>query len=130
MSGGHETILLVEDDRQVRSIMASTLHSHGYQIVQASDGAEAITTFERHCDELHLVVLDVDLPKRSGLLCRDEMYKIRADIPVILTTGNVNVCFDKHLKYQDQVLCKPFQMSDLLSIVGRVVDDSARKDSS
>jgi two-component system OmpR family response regulator len=75
--------------------------------------------FEQHKQHLRALILDLDLPKRSGL---DVLREIRAggsDIPAILVTGNVEAGLEESLDPQSTLLCKPFRMSDLVCQLGQ-----------
>lgn len=63
---GTGTILLVEDDDDVRGILALTLEEAGYSIITATNGLEAVETFEKHHEEIDLILMDVIMPSMNG----------------------------------------------------------------
>jgi CheY-like chemotaxis protein len=124
-AGSGELILVVEDNEYVRSIMTSTLRSAGYQVVQAADGNEGMAAFARHQDQARLILMDVDLPGRDGLTCLREIRSAGSEIPVIVITGSVDVDPETQFSGDEFLLRKPFQMSDVLDLVARML---ARRD--
>ena len=128
--GRGELILVVDDDEHVRSIVTSVLRSQGYEVVQAGDGEEAMAVLDGCQRALHLVLLDLDLPRRSGLSCLEEIRRTKGRIPVILMTGQVDVDPGNRFTGSELVLNKPFQMSDLLGLIGRMLARSPREEAS
>ncbi len=111
---GHgELILLAEDEYQVRAIVAATLTSLGYEVVQAADGDALLECFQRHQSKIKLFVLDVDLPRRSGLDCLRDIRTRGVDTPAIVISGSVDVELDAQLDRDTILMRKPFQMSEL-----------------
>lgn len=110
--GNGQVVLLAEDQAQVREVVAATLTTLGYQVVQAGDGDALLRQFERHRDRIRLFVLDVDLPKRNGLDCLDRIRMEGVSAPAIVITGSADV--ELIGKKENTVLLhKPFLMSDL-----------------
>ncbi len=79
-------ILLVDDDDDVRETSADMLGELGYNVIQASGGAEALAILETLPD-LHLMVTDIRMPGMSGLELTDAARAIRKDLKVILMSG-------------------------------------------
>jgi len=122
---GHgEMILLAEDQRYVREIMATTLQELDYLIVQVGDGPSLLEAFTRYRINLRLLIIDLDLPGKSGLGC---LHEIRADdrpISVILTTGMADLALDGVLDDKTVLLRKPFQMTELGRLVSAMLAKS------
>jgi two-component system, cell cycle sensor histidine kinase and response regulator CckA len=85
--GGTETILIAEDDEPVRKMTASVLRDAGYAIIEARDGEEAIKQFAESRKPVHLVILDVIMPKKNGKAAFDEIKKVNPDIKVVFMSG-------------------------------------------
>lgn len=66
VSHGTETILLVEDEDLVRVLAKKILQHHGYSILEARDGMEALTTASQHAGKIHPLITDVMMPRMSG----------------------------------------------------------------
>lgn len=94
MSGGEtsrrgETILLVEDYDAMRLLMKSYLQRHGYRVLEARDGDEAIKVAGEECRTLRLIVMDLNLPKTDGLVATRSIREIEemCDVPIVACTA-------------------------------------------
>jgi PAS domain S-box-containing protein len=87
MMSGNETILVVEDNAQVRSLAMTLLGQFGYRAIEARDGEEAVSVFSRHQHEINLVLMDVIMPKMNGKAAYDAIRAITPDIRVLFTSG-------------------------------------------
>ena len=85
--GGHEKILVAEDNEGLREAAKEILESLGYQVVLAPDGGTAVRIFEQKNESIDLVLLDVVMPNLNGPDAYTQMCAIRKDVPVIFTTG-------------------------------------------
>jgi PAS domain S-box-containing protein len=85
--GGTETILLVEDNDQVRRMARLMLESVGYRTVVASNGSEALQSYTRHRQDIEVVVMDVMMPGVNGDAVMLEMRRQNPRLPVLLTSG-------------------------------------------
>lgn len=80
------TVLMAEDDPEVRSYLEMALRCQGYTVIMADDGEEALTLLEQN-PEVAAVLLDIVMPRKDGLETLKEIRKINADIPVIMISG-------------------------------------------
>ncbi len=85
--GGTETILLAEDDREVRTLLSTVLADSGYRVLEANDGLEAAAIFAAHAREIDLLILDVVMPKKSGREVYDSVKAMRPDVRVLFISG-------------------------------------------
>ena len=74
---GKETILLVEDDKLVRSVMVEVLNNYGYHIITANDGVEGLETYAEKGEHIDLVITDVVMPKMNGTELVKEIEKLQ-----------------------------------------------------
>ena len=81
------TVLVVDDEAQVRSVMELLLKRMGLQVIGAANGLEAIDLFRERADEITFVLLDLTMPNISGREALAEIRKIRPDAKVVLTSG-------------------------------------------
>jgi two-component system, OmpR family, response regulator len=109
-------ILLVDDEQSIQTLLSYPLQKDGYQVVQASDGREALTRFSEQ--SFDLVVLDLMLPKLDGLeVCR--RLRARSAVPIIMLTAKSEE-FDKVLGLElgaDDYITKPFSLREFRSRV-------------
>lgn len=85
--GGAETILIAEDHQGMREMAREILEGLGYRLYIARDGEEAVQHFLTHKTEISLVLLDVIMPKLSGIDAYERISKASPDVPVIFTSG-------------------------------------------
>jgi len=109
-----QTILIVDDEPQIRRVMRTTLSSHGYPVIEAKSGEEALGLIRtEHAD---LIVLDVNLPGISGLeTCRE--IRASSDVPIIMLTVR-NSERDKVQALDagaDDYVVKPFGVEELMA---------------
>ena len=84
---GSETLLLVEDDPGVRQVLAYGLEQEGYHMYKAGNGREAIVVFDRHRDEISLVITDLIMPEMGGIALGEHLRDSGASIPILYVTG-------------------------------------------
>jgi two-component system cell cycle sensor histidine kinase/response regulator CckA len=121
---GHETILLVEDNEQVRSLVFTMLKRMGYTVLAASNGRQALSVADSHEGPLHLLLTDVVMPEMNGKELFAKTARKHPDLKVLYTSG-----------YTDQVIAhrgvlnrgvafiqKPFTVDSLAAKVREVLD--------
>ncbi len=84
---GAGTVLVVDDEEPVRSFARAVLERRGCTVITAGDGREALDVFRARADEIDAVLLDLTMPRLNGEDVFRELYRIRADLPVILSSG-------------------------------------------
>ncbi len=84
---GTETILLVEDDENVRIFFERVLCGFGYQVIPVSHGADALAIANRYTAEIHLLLSDVVLPKMSGRELAEKLVALRPQTKVLFASG-------------------------------------------
>ncbi len=125
---GHgQSILIVEDHRQVRAIMAESLANAGYHVLQACDGAEGLDVLRAATQPVHLVILDVDLPKIDGPSCLLAMREVDPGQQALVISGLANRASIAATLPDEDVLSKPFSMSQLLAAVHERCTASSRE---
>jgi len=84
---GRGIILVVDDEAGVRNLARTILEKSGFTVMTASDGGDAIRVFRRHADEVAAILLDLTMPVMNGLQAAAELLRIRAGVPIILSSG-------------------------------------------
>jgi len=121
---GTETILLAEDDATVRNLTRSILKHAGYTLLLAADGEEAWELFDRHADDIDLVILDVMMPKMGGRAVYERIRQTHPDTRVLFASGySMNAIHTNFVLDQGvSLIQKPYQRDDLLRKVRQVLD--------
>ncbi|HNS80124.1 MAG TPA: ABC transporter substrate-binding protein [Kiritimatiellia bacterium] len=121
---GRETILLAEDDPSVVGYTRRVLERAGYTVLTASTGVEAVELFSRSTGRVNLVLMDVVMPGLTGVAARDEMLKIRPDIPILFISGYSHgaIRAERIAKEKIEIIQKPFRASDLLARIREILD--------
>ena len=119
-SAAMQRLLVVDDDREIRSLLAEQLHLAGYLVSSAGDGVGMRAVLAR--EHVDLIVLDLNLPREDGLtLCRD--LRARSSTPVIMLTAR-DAAIDRILGLEmgaDDYLAKPFEPRELLARIRSVL---------
>ena len=121
---GRETILLVDDEKAIRSMGRTMLTRNGYKVLTAESGEQARRIYARRRDEISAVILDLNMPGMGGRKCFRELRKINPDVKVIISSGYSEKS-DLNAELDDEAagyLPKPFSRADMLSVVGKVID--------
>ena len=115
------TVLVIEDDRLVRSLAQRMLEHFGYQVVCTGSGESGIEVVHRESDRLAAVLLDLTLPNMSGMQVLEGIRSADPDLPVVLTSGHleseVHGLEDSSCAF---FLQKPFLPRDLAACLERV----------
>jgi CheY-like chemotaxis protein len=121
---GSETILVVEDEEDVRKLAVRILERQGYKVLEASEGLGAFLIVEEYEDSIHLLVTDVVMPKISGRELVDRMAEVRPEIKVLYMSGYTDNAITHHgiLEKGMNYLQKPFTMEGLARKVREVLD--------
>jgi len=124
--GGAETILLVEDEKPVRELVARVLEKHGYTILQAGTGAEAVGVWQQHKSEIVLLLTDLVMPDNmNGRELAETLWKERPELKVIFTSGYSADIVGKDFKIESDTnfLQKPYHPQMLALTVRRCLDE-------
>jgi PAS domain S-box-containing protein len=121
---GTETILLVEDEEEVRNLAMRFLESRGYKVLEASQGLEAFLIAEEYEGIIHLLMTDVVMPKLSGRELADRIAEIRPEIKVLFMSGYADHAIVHHgvLEEGMNYLQKPFTLDGLAKKVREVLN--------
>ena len=81
------TILVVEDEQQVRTLVVRLLEKRGYRVLQAENGRQALEVIQDSLAELSLVITDLVMPEMGGAALVREVNRMRSDLPCLCMTG-------------------------------------------
>lgn len=126
MRGGTETVLIADDEESIRRSTTRVLERHGYNVITASNGEEALHIISERGEEIHLVISDVVMPKMGGKELLTALLHGGYSIPFLFTSGYAarEVRESVELDASIPFLHKPWAMSDLLQKVREVIEES------
>ena len=113
---GTGTILLVEDEPDVRSLNSRALTQRGYTVLSAANGREALEVFESQHGAIDLVVSDVMMPEMDGPTLAKELRSRNPDLKIIFVSGYAEDALDKNLS-DTTFLSKPLSLKQLVAAV-------------
>jgi PAS domain S-box-containing protein len=123
LSAGHwESILVVDDEPQIRDITRAILESHGYRVLTAGDGKEAIILYLQYRDEINVVLMDMMMPVMDGSMSIRELHKVDPEVKIIAVSGLIEK--DKLANVAGTVhafLPKPYTTERLLKTIQEVL---------
>jgi len=121
---GTETILLVEDEPNLRYLARQYLEKQGYKVIEAADGAVAMQIAVAHDKVIHLLLTDVIMPGMNGRELAQRICEIRPNVKVLYMSGYTEdvIGHDGTLEAGVRLLQKPFNLRDLKHIVREVLD--------
>ena len=120
-----QTVLVVEDEEQVRSVVRKWLEQVGYRVLEASGSQEALELVASHEGPIHLMLTDVAMPGMSGWRLAEELAMTRGDIPVIYMSGYPRPVHPSERANGPTLLEKPFAPRTLLRVVRTAIDAAA-----
>ncbi len=121
---GTETILLAEDDEEVRKFIKKMLEKYRYHVIQARDGREAIKRIKENKDKIALAILDVIMPRKTGKHVYDEIKKVAPNIQTLFVSGYANDILHKRGVHESglNLITKPIIQSKFLKKVRELLD--------
>jgi two-component system cell cycle sensor histidine kinase/response regulator CckA len=114
------TVLVVDDNVDIRGLAKRFLEMAGYAVVTAADGEEGLRFYEKHRPAIVLLLTDVVMPKINGFDLADRVLGMDSELPVILMSGDAG-CDHRDLK----CLAKPFRPAELIETVSQMLASNA-----
>ncbi len=122
---GSELILVVDDEQELSRVVKEILQNHGYEVLTAENGLEAIDIYEKHGHEIKLVILDMIMPQLGGRETFARLKEINPSIKALLSSG-----YSRHGKAEAIMQAgilgfvqKPYRANELLSAVRKALDE-------
>jgi PAS domain S-box-containing protein len=127
LQGQGETLLVVEDDATTRKALADSLRLLGYQVLEAANGREGLTAFERHADQIALVLSDAVMPEMGGQALFQSLRQRDPAVKVVLLTGHPLGRELEHLRGQGLIgwMPKPPRLERLAEVVAQALKENS-----
>lgn len=122
---GHETILLVEDEDQIRRAAVEVLHVLGYQVFEANSALQALQLSELYKEPIHLLLTDVIMPKMNGRELAEKVKEMHPETTILFMSGYTDDIISKHGVLEENVhfLNKPFTPSILATKIREILEN-------
>jgi PAS domain S-box-containing protein len=126
LRGGTETILVAEDNAQVREIVVATLSDFGYTVIEAFDGEDAVEKFNENKADVDLLLLDVIMPRKNGKEAYVEIKRGRPDVRAIFMSGYTGDILSRKGISREGIpmISKPIVVERLLREIREVLDNA------
>ncbi len=123
---GYGTILLAEDNPEVRRLATSVLRKTGYSVIEAADGQQAVEAFMANKDVIDLIIIDVVMPRKNGREVIDQVRRVRPNAKVLYTSGYTReILSDKGIDETGiAFLAKPLSPHELLQKVDDILSNA------
>jgi DNA-binding response OmpR family regulator len=118
--------LLAEDDTQIRTLLVEVLRNEGYTVYDAPDGEEAIQLFDQNSGSIGLLLLDLGLPKRTGVEVFRDIRSKKPDVKIIAMSGwgQRETVDELYQEGVDIFIQKPYRPSEILQTVKNILHES------
>jgi PAS domain S-box-containing protein len=121
--GGTETLLVAEDDGEVRTLIKNVLENAGYTVIEAKDGEDAVARFAENKDSINLLISDVVMPKKNGKDVYMTVKKMKPTKVLFISGHTADVVIDKGVYGKTfNYISKPVSPSDLLKKVREILE--------
>jgi CheY-like chemotaxis protein len=121
---GSGTILLVEDEEQIRFIAKKLLEMFGFTVLVAVNGKEALEMYRKNSADVTLVLTDMGMPVMDGYELFEELKKLKPELPIIISSGYGDAAVKKRIKSHEiaGIISKPYNSDNLLKVLKSVVE--------
>jgi len=121
----YSTILLVEDNAEVREVLKTILRRNNFNVIEASNFDEAVVQYNNNSDLIRLVICDIVMPDRSGVELRDFIRRNYTDAKFLFITGySEDILRSKGVNIADcEILYKPFDSEKILMAINRLIEE-------
>ena len=126
LRGDEEMILVVDDERPIRNLLQRTLVSHGYRVICAENGAEAIDLYAQHQGQISAVITDIMMPLMDGVTMVRKLRAVAPDLKILAVSGMGGAAERTATKHElaamnvTTLLSKPYSADEILEAVGRL----------
>lgn len=125
LQGGTETILVVDDDPEVRELTQEALDGHGYTVLAATSGEEALLAYAERGNNVDLIILDLGMPGMGGRQCLRELLRLDPEARVLIASGYATGDLAEEVRQDGAAgfIGKPFHLAELLARVREVLGE-------
>ena len=115
MSPTTQTVLVVDDEPEVRKLVSAMVTQFGYSVLTADSGEHALTLYKNHKEPIELLITDVVAPGMSGPMLADKLTAIQPDLKVLYISGydNTHVVQKYVVEKGHELLTKPFTVVEM-----------------
>ncbi len=126
LQGGSETVLVVDDEPEIRELTREALEVLGYTVHCAASGEEALAFYQKSGQNIDLVLLDLNMPGMGGLQCLDGLLQGNPSVKVIIASGYTANDHGKDALSSGAAgfIGKPYQLKELAARVRQVLDEN------
>jgi len=121
---GSETVLLVEDEKALRTVGRKMLEMYGYTVLLAADGAAGLELAQNHPDPIQLLMTDIVMPKMGGIELAEQLSTLRPGLKVLYTSGYNDSGGNPQRVAGARYLQKPYAMKDLARTLRELLDSA------
>jgi CheY-like chemotaxis protein len=131
--GEGELLLIVDDEKNIRDTIRDLLVKYGYQVITASDGAEATVEYARHGKDIKVVITDLEMPIMNGVTLVQVLRKMNPSLAAIVSSGIASMeGMEQRKKELDalgvrQILTKPYTVVDILHALDKIRKENKRR---
>jgi two-component system, cell cycle sensor histidine kinase and response regulator CckA len=127
--GNGELVLVVDDDAQIREMTAAILSSHGYRVVTAGDGTEAVAIFAARGTEISVIVTDIRMPNLDGAALAHVLLHLNPTVKILAMSGLASGGRNSQMqRFAGAFLYKPFKSEALLHAIHKLLHSEAVAD--
>ena len=122
-AGSTKNVLVVDDEPEIRKLVAAMVTQFGYTVLTADSGEHALTLYKNHAP-LELLITDVVAPGMSGPMLAEKLAALQPDLKVLYISGydNTNVVQKYVVEKGHALLAKPFSVKDLRTKIGELLN--------
>ena len=122
---GSGTILLVEDEEMLMTMVKVLLNKLGFSVIEASNGKEALELYQKNSDDITLVVTDMGMPVMNGYELFRELKKLKPELPIIISSGFGDADVTSKIAREDiaGLISKPYSFDQLREVVKGVIEN-------
>jgi len=123
---GSGTILLVEDEDELRYLAKMVLNNFGFSVIEASNGNEALELYQKNVEQITLVITDMGMPVMDGFALVKELKKNSPRLPIVISSGFGDADIASRISHDDIVglISKPYNPDELREVLKNVADDA------